>query len=97
MMDGILILLDEFDTDRLLRILYNGQRPAKVHTMICVCGAMADLRQSPKAWNGWQILPNAKCPCCLQTPAPTRSSMDPVGARKRFEAELNTLLRESEV
>jgi hypothetical protein len=60
-----MIVLDEGDCDRLLRFLYNGRRPEKVHTLICLCGAIADLRESPKAWNGWRILPNAMCPECL--------------------------------
>ena len=62
------VVLDELDADRLLRVLYNGPRPAKVHTLICLCGAIADLRESPRAWNGWQILPTAKCPNCLAKP-----------------------------
>ena len=57
--------LDECEADRLLRLLYNGIRPSKVHTLVCLCGAIADLRLSKKAWNGWQVLPTAKCPCCL--------------------------------
>ena len=59
------IVLDEQDADRILRILYNGTRPSRVHTLICLCGQLADLRESPGAWNGWQILPHALCPLCL--------------------------------
>jgi hypothetical protein len=59
------IVLDELDADRILRFLYNGHRPERVHTLICLCGTLADLRESPKAWNGWRILPNAVCPECL--------------------------------
>jgi hypothetical protein len=59
------IILDEHDADTLLRILYNGTRPARVHTLICLCSARADLRVSSCAWNGWQILPHPKCPECL--------------------------------
>ena len=59
------IVLDEDDADRLLRMLYNGRRPARVHTLICFCGRIADLREDECAWNGWQILPHAKCPDCL--------------------------------
>lgn len=58
------IILDEHDADRLLRILYNGTRPKRIHTLVCLCGAIADLRVSPCAWNGWQILPHAMCPHC---------------------------------
>jgi len=61
----IKVILDEHDADTLLRILYNGTRPPRVHTLACLCGALADLRLSPCAWNGWQVLPNAKCPACL--------------------------------
>jgi len=60
----IRVILDEHDADRLLRILYNGTRPARVHTLICLCGAIADLRMNVCAWNGWQVLPHAKCPTC---------------------------------
>jgi hypothetical protein len=60
----IRVILDELDADRLLRMLYNGTRPARVHTLVCLCGSTADLRESPSAWNGWQILPNAVCPAC---------------------------------
>jgi hypothetical protein len=59
------IVLDELDADRILRWLYNGHRPERVHTLICLCGEIADLRKSPAAWNGWRILPNAVCPECL--------------------------------
>ncbi len=46
------IILDEHDAVRLLQILYNGVKPQRVHTLICACGAMADLRETPSAWNG---------------------------------------------
>ena len=62
------VILDELDADRLLRMLYNGTRPAKVHTLVCLCGAIGDLRVSEQAWNGWQILPTAKCPACIEKP-----------------------------
>lgn len=65
-----IVILDEVDTDKLLRLLYNGERPVRVHTLICLCGAVADLRESVKAWNGWQILPTAKCPACIETRQP---------------------------
>jgi hypothetical protein len=60
------VILDELDADRLLRVLYNGTRPVRVHTLVCLCGAIADLRQDERAWNGWQILPTAKCPTCIK-------------------------------
>ena len=59
------VILDEHDTDRLLRILYNGTRPARVHTLNCACGSIADLRLDTYAWNGWQVIPHPKCPVCL--------------------------------
>jgi hypothetical protein len=31
----------------------------------CACGAIADLRTSPKAWYGWQVVPKAVCPQCI--------------------------------
>lgn len=60
-----LVELDEEDADRILRILYNGSRPKRVHTLICLCGAIADLRDHESAWDGWQVLPHAVCPTCL--------------------------------
>jgi len=79
------IILDEHDADTVLRILYNGTRPARVHTLVCLCGAIADLRVSPCAWNGWQILPHAKCPACLAlaSVAPIEEQ-SPQLARERF-------------
>lgn len=59
------VILDEADADKLLRILYNGTRPACVHTLACACGAFADLRKSPGAWDGWQLIPHPMCPRCL--------------------------------
>lgn len=88
----IKILLDENDTDRLLRVLYNGTRPARVHTLVCLCGATADLRESPKAWNGWQVLPHARCPICLDaTRARTIQALFPNRARNRFLLQLEEL------
>jgi len=79
------IIIDEQDADRLLRILYNGTRPERVHTMVCLCGAIGDLRESPRAWNGWQVLPHPKCPTCLETTrARTIETLFPNGARSRF-------------
>jgi len=34
--------------------------------LTCACGATADLKDSPKAWNGWQVAPNVVCPDCIQ-------------------------------
>jgi hypothetical protein len=59
------VVIDERDADRLLRTLYND-KPHQVHILICLCGATADLYVSSRAWNGWQVLPTAKCPVCLE-------------------------------
>jgi hypothetical protein len=75
----IRVILDEHDTDTLLRTLYKGMRPLLVHTLICACGAIGDLRVSAAAWDGWQVFPHAKCPACLalghlpNPPMPTRA------------------------
>lgn len=80
--------MDEHDTDRLLKLLYHGRKPERVHTLICACGAMGDLRQGEKAWNGWQIIPHAKCPACLRIQAPADGEAYPDLARKRFLNQL---------
>jgi hypothetical protein len=85
------IVLDEQDADQLLRMLYNGRRPVRVHTLICLCGAIADLRASPKAWNGWQVIPNARCPRCLEAPSVEAAPLYPTRALARFGKELDTL------
>jgi hypothetical protein len=90
--DPRVILLDETDVDRLLRVLYNGTRPRNVHTLVCGCGATGDLRQSPRAWNGWQILPHAECPGCLARGQAIQSEdRHPEHARARFERALAQL------
>jgi hypothetical protein len=61
----VTIVLDEADVDRILRRMYNGKRPEKIHLLICLCGKWADLWKSPRAWNGWRVLPTAMCPDCL--------------------------------
>jgi len=33
--------------------------------LTCGCGTTADLKDSPKAWNGWQVAPNPVCPDCI--------------------------------
>jgi len=72
------IIQDARDMDLLLRLLYNGQRPTRVHTLFCACGLIADRRGNPDAWNGWRVLPHPKCPDCL-----VRESQ-PYLARERF-------------
>lgn len=29
------------------------------------CSSTADLNDSPKAWNGWQVIPVPICPSCI--------------------------------
>lgn len=87
------IVLDEQDAAELLTVLYNG-KPHHVHILICLCGAIADLRVSAKAWNGWQILPHAKCPRCIETRKTETVELYPTRARQRFEIQLTTLHRE---
>lgn len=58
--------ISELETGKLLRVLVNGIKPARVYVLICGCSAWADIRKNPKAWNGWQIVPFAKCPACLE-------------------------------
>jgi 2-keto-3-deoxy-galactonokinase len=89
------IVLDEQDADRLLKVLYNGTRPKRVHTLICLCGAIADLRDHSSAWDGWQVLPHAKCPACLaETQAAAIEELYPSQAYDRFlQALERTLLK----
>lgn len=85
------VIIDELDVDKLLRYLYNGRRPDRIHTLICSCGAIADLRTSPKAWNGWQELPYAKCPGCLLQPPALFNEMQLQPAHQRFLETLSRL------
>lgn len=89
------VVLDELDADRILRRLYNGRRPEKIHILICLCGAMGDLWQSPRAWNGWRVLPNAVCPACLANESLCKledvARLYPSLAHKRFRKELAQL------
>jgi len=91
----IRVILDEHDADKLLRILYNGIRPPRVHTLICLCGATGDLRLSAHAWDGWQVLPHAKCPACLARASATAAEDDllsksyPEQAREQFLKLIN--------
>ncbi len=78
------IILDEDDAAKLLRVLYNGRKPARVHTLICPCGARADLRESPRAWNGWQILPHGVCPRCIERGKAPAQEPYPTQAHERF-------------
>jgi hypothetical protein len=82
----IKVILDADDCDALLRCLYHGARPVRVHTLLCGCGAQADLRKSPHAWNGWRVLPAPMCPHCMARLFPY-----PHEARARFLALLERL------
>jgi hypothetical protein len=75
-------ILSVEDVDRLLRLLYNGTRPRRVHTLICNCGKQATLTNGDAAWLGWQILPNPKCPSCVDGEPYTGP------ARERFLVDL---------
>lgn len=59
------VIMDGYDADRLLRLLYHGTRPARVHLLICGCGRSANLTEGDAAWLGWQVLPHPMCPGCL--------------------------------
>ncbi len=89
----IRIILDEHDAAQLLQVLYHGRRPKRVHTLLCVCGAQADLRVNPKAWNGWQVLPHQACPRCLERPAQP-AELYPTQAREHFLEQVRSLTRE---
>ncbi|HJS17316.1 MAG TPA: hypothetical protein VJ785_01110 [Anaerolineales bacterium] len=87
-----LVVLDEHDVDRILRILYNGTRPSQLHVLVCGCGTLADLHESPKAWDRWQVLPHALCPECLEKEAATPPEHDyPDEAWARFAQDLHDL------
>ena len=59
--------LSEVEAGKLLRLLVNGPKPAKMFVLVCACGARTEhARRNPRAWDGWQTVPFAKCPCCLE-------------------------------
>lgn len=95
-LSDIYVILEEEDAARLLRTLYNGHKPRRVHTLICLCGAMGDLRVSPKAWNGWQVLPHAKCPRCLRRPYVEPEEIYPLRAEERFLELIGKLHQEDQ-
>ena len=90
---NVLVIFDAFDCERILNALYKGQRPEHVHTLICSCGAVADLRQDPSAWNDWMILPHAKCPACLDAERKRALQLerDPALARARYMGLIHQL------
>ena len=86
------VLMDAADCEAMLLTLYRGPRPPRVHTLICSCGALADLRTSAQAWDGWQVLPTPLCPSCRAKEFPS-----PRKARRRFRALLKKLLSTQKV
>lgn len=61
------VTLDEKDANKVLRVVMYGSRkhPRKL-VLFCLCGNRSeDIRENPKAWNGWQVLPVSKCPECI--------------------------------
>lgn len=93
------VIVEEADADKLLRILYNGRRPKRVHTLVCACGAIADLRQDPRAWNGWVVLPHPKCPTCriAGQPVVTFQPEFPMRALVRFVHLVDLLVEKESV
>lgn len=91
-------IVTEEDVARLLCLLYHGKRPRHVHTLLCLCGAVADLRTSPAAWNGWRVLPTARCPQCIVRES--RSILEelyPLRAEERFLELLEQIGQEEKV
>ena len=89
------VILSAADADRLLCQLYKGRKPRHVHTLLCGCGARADLRQSPDAWTGWRILPFARCPGCRELCA-QEADVFPLRAMVRFTRLVDLLMEEKQ-
>jgi hypothetical protein len=87
----IQVELTEQEASDVLKVLFNGNgRPARVHTLVCLCGSRADLRKDPHAWDGWTVAPVARCPLCNETPPADdqASELGPTRARVLFEVQL---------
>jgi hypothetical protein len=84
----IIVLMDAADSDALLGALYES-RPPRVHTLICACGNLADLRESAQAWDGWQVLPTPLCPSCRAKEFPNPLEGE---TRERYLALVEKLL-----
>lgn len=84
----IKVLMDAADCEALLITLYREARPPRVHTLICGCGAMADLRESAQAWDGWQVLPSPLCPSCRANEFPNPRQAE---TRERYQALIEKL------
>lgn len=93
MTENAVIVYDAFDCEQILDALYKGKRPEHVHTLLCSCGATADLRQDPGAWNQWMILPHARCPACLQRERARQLTLQPMEARRRYLGLLQERVR----
>lgn len=63
--DREVVFLHLSDVDRILRILYHGSRPTRIHFLICSCGRVAQLTPSDADAIGWRVLPHPVCPGCL--------------------------------
>jgi len=87
----IKVLMDAADCEALLDTLYRGTRPPRVHTLICRCGNLADLRESVQAWDGWQVLPAPLCPHCRATEFPNPNAVE---ARERYLKLVDKLVAE---
>ena len=85
------IMMGIDDADRLLRLLYHGTRPPRVHLLVCACGRSANLTEGDAAWLGWQVLPHPVCPGCLAgEPYPGAQ------ARERFIQLVDALVTKEE-
>lgn len=94
----ITFILTEEDVARLFQVIYHGRRPQHVHTLLCQCGATADLRKSPSAWNGWRVLPTPRCPQCIEREAKSiLEELYPLQAEERFLELLAQLDEQKEV
>lgn len=62
------IRLDERDFGKIVTVLAYGLRPhPRRSVLVCACGQKSgNIQTNPKAWNGWQTVPFAKCFCCLE-------------------------------
>lgn len=87
-MSEMVVVLDVIDAQTVFDLIYKGKRPSHVHTLLCSCGAQADLREDPCAWKNWMILPHPKCPDCLADERAQYLNQDPVQARARYLALL---------
>lgn len=93
------IVLDVQEARRLLLMAANGTtRLSQVHVLVCLCGATADLREDPSAWNGWRVVPllDCTCPACLECESLQKTQQHdvlyPSQAQKQFAKSLEQVL-----